>query len=219
LPNPRARPWARHQSVGVFPLWFPLFAWEGRKEKRGGGEAGREVGSLRALRRCAALLKTKPQSPESDKLRGGPSTSGRKPKQRSSSRHRLPHAVATVNFTNVDVTASTTPPLLGEPDLTFSSSSPVEACPCITLRRPLRRAPSGDRHRIAPQRHAGPRRFDLFHQPCEATLIFPEHPAFEPIIRLQGATHRRSCYATPRTRLAGHPCASCTCALKSTPSC
>jgi hypothetical protein len=142
------------------------------------------VGSLCALCRRAALLKTKPQSPEPDKLRGGPSTSGRRLKQRSSPHHRLPHAVATVNFTDADVTASTTPLLLGELDLTFSSSSPVEACPCVTLRRSLSRAPSGDRRRVAPQRHAGPRRFDLFRQPCEAALILPEHPAFEPIICL-----------------------------------
>jgi hypothetical protein len=93
--------------------------------------------------------------------------------------------VAVDLFLDAAVTASTTPPRLGEPDHTFSSSSPVGACPCVTPRRPLSRASLRDRRRVAPQRHASPRRFDLFRQPREAVLILPENPAFEPMIFLR----------------------------------
>jgi hypothetical protein len=97
-------------------------------------------GRRRKVRRRRAVTRKQKSHPlEPDELRGGPSTSGQIPNQRSSPRHHLHHAVATVNFTTVDSTATSTPPPLGEPHHMSSSSSSWECTP-TPRRRPSCRA-------------------------------------------------------------------------------
>jgi hypothetical protein len=126
--------------------------------KRRKGKRRKEVeGRRRKARRHRAVTRKQKSHPlEPDELRGGPSTSGRRPNQRSSPRHHLHHAVSTVNFTTVDSTATSTPPPLGEPHHISSSSSPWECAP-TPRRRPSCRAQFVRSPPWRTQHHAGHR--------------------------------------------------------------
>jgi hypothetical protein len=110
----RARPLLQDIAhLGIFPFGFSVHHREGKREKRGGGERGKR--NQRSRRHRVALPESGTLKLEPDVWQRRPSTRGWRPKQRSSSRHHLHHAVATVNFTTADSTATSSPPPQREP--------------------------------------------------------------------------------------------------------